>query len=216
MSFEKLVVGAQTYFPDLKIKFKDESLLMKILSKILFFNKNFMTNYTTTIGSSVYFPSKSYLEKNERSAIVVLLHELVHLQDAKKYNNLLFGFLYLTPQILALLFFPLLFISWKIALFFLIFAFPIPSYFRMYFERRAYMASLYCINEMSKKMNFQPLLLSNSIFFLNQFKSSNYYFMWMFKNLEAQFNEAIEKIKKNEKPFEDPVFSILDKLILDL
>ena len=38
------------------IKYKDNSWFMKVLSKILFFNKKFMTRFTTTIGKTVYFP----------------------------------------------------------------------------------------------------------------------------------------------------------------
>ena len=46
-------------FPDFKIVSKQDSKLMRILGKILFFNKDFMTRYITVIGNTVYVPSKT-------------------------------------------------------------------------------------------------------------------------------------------------------------
>jgi hypothetical protein len=145
----------------------------------------------------------------------VLLHELVHIKDAYKVSKPVFGFLYLSPQILSLLLLPLLFIfSWKLILpLIIICALPIPSFFRMYYERRAYMTSLYCINALGNRMGFKPLLATQEQLFLQQFKDSSYYFMWPFSNLQKQFDDSVEKIKLGQRPFEDPVFDILDELI---
>lgn len=213
MSFQTLVQAAQKHFPDLQIKYKDESFLMKVISKLLFFNKDFMTGYTTTIGSTIYYPNRSFVKARPVSSAVVLLHELVHVYDSKKFTMPLFSFLYTFPQILVLLFFPLLFVSWKIALLALLFAAPIPSPFRMYFEKRAYLTSMYALSEMGKKMNFDPALDRQKNNFLEHFKTSSYYFMWPFNNLSGQFDEAVSKIHNNERPFKDPVFDILDELI---
>ena len=213
MSFQSTVQCAQTHFPNLKIKFKNESLLMKIIGKLLFFNKGFMTDYTTTIGSTVYFPSQAFLASRGTSSIVILLHELVHINDANKLNPFIFSFLYLFPQLLVLTFFPLLFISFKLALLSLIFILPIPAYFRMYFEKRAYMTSLYSLYRLGKKMNFNPLLETQKKYFIEQFKGLTYYFMWPFKSIETKIDEALVKITNNERPFEDNVFDILDNII---
>ena len=214
MSFQELVVAAQKHFPDLKIKYKDQSWFMKFLGFLLFFNKGFMTNYTTTIGSTVYFPSESFVKVRPVSASVVLLHELVHIKDGHKYSKPLFGFLYLTPQILSLLCLPLFLVSWKIALpLVLLFAAPIPSPFRMYFEKRAYLTSLYAINALGTKLNFKPMLASQEQTFVGQFKDGSYYFMWPFTNLQKDFDDAVSKVKAGQRPFEDPVFDILDDLI---
>ena len=213
MIFQNIVQLAKIQFPKLEIKYKDESLFMKILGKLLFFNKTFMTNYTTTIGSTVYFPTKSFVESRETSATVILLHELVHVNDASKITAPLFSLLYLCPQILTLLFFPLLFISWKIAILAVFFATPLPAYFRMHFEKRAYMTSLYSLNALGKKLNFNPLLDSQKDSFIKQFKTSAYYWMWIFPNINKQFDEALVKVRNNERPFQDPIFDVLDKLI---
>lgn len=206
---------AKEFFPNLEIKYKDESLFMKILSKLMFYNNKFMTDYTTTIGSTVYYPSKEYLKISPISSAVVLLHELVHMYDSNKSNKFIFGFLYLFPQILALLFFPMLFISWKIAIFFLLFLLPIPAYFRMKYEKRAYLTSLYVIHVLSIKKNFAVMLEKQKDNYLQYFKNSDYYFMWIF-GLKNEFEDSLNKINNGEKPFEDPeIFNILDKIIED-
>jgi hypothetical protein len=214
MAFQDLVTAAQKYFPDLQIKYKDQSWFMKLLGTIMFFNKAFMTNYTTTIGSTVYFPSESFVKARPVSAAVVLLHEIVHVNDAHKISKPLFGFLYLTPQILALLCLPLFLISWKIALpLVLLFSAPIPSPFRTHFEKRAYLTSLYSINSLSNRLNFKPLLATQEDSFVEQFKDGSYYFMWPFSDLKKDFDDAVSKVQAGQRPYDDTVFDIIDDLV---
>lgn len=204
------------YFPAFNLKFKNESLLMRLLGYVLFFNKNFMTNYTTTIGSTVYFPNSNLILEKPNYFIITLMHELVHIYDANKFSYLLFSFLYLTPQILVLLWPLLLFlISWKIVLFsMLLCILPIPSYFRMHFEKRAYLVSLYAMHYLNEKGVSQFNLELCAKGYLSQFKGSGYYFMWVFDNLDNEFDLAIQKIKQGKRPYEDAVFDVLDKLLI--
>lgn len=214
MSFQNLVTAATKYFPDLVIKYKDQSGFMKFLGTLLFFNKSFMTDYTTTIGSTVYLPTESYTTVKPVSAAAVLLHELVHIKDAHKISKPLFMLLYLSPQIMAPLCLLLLLLSWKIALpVFILFASPIPSYFRMYFERRAYFASLYSIFALSKIKNFSSDLSTEKASYLKHFKDSSYYFMWPFSNLDKDFDDAVTKIEASQRPYEDSIFDIIDDLV---
>jgi len=213
MSFQNLVNAAQKYFPNLQIKYKDSSLLMKIIGTILFFNKEFKTSFVSTIGSTIYYPSQSFIKLHPVSSIILLLHELVHINDSKKITKPIFNILYLFPQILVLLFFPMLLISWKIALLFLIFALPFPAYFRMQFEKRAYLTSLYAINALGNKMSFDPALDKQKPHFIAYFKTSEYYWMWIFKSIDKDFDDAIIKIKAGQRPFDDEIFNILDELI---
>jgi hypothetical protein len=214
MAFQDLVAAAQKRFPDLQIKYKDQSWFMKLLGTLLFFNKGFMTSFTTTIGSTIYFPNETFIKARPISAEVILLHELVHVKDGQKCTKPLFSFLYLSPQILTLLCIPLFLISWKLAVpLMLLFAAPIPSFFRMLFERRAYMASLYVMAALGKKMNFDPKLDGQSKFFSQQFKGSFYYFMWPFSGIDKKLNQAVVDIQAGKRPFEDPVFDILDELV---
>lgn len=209
-----LLDAVKLYFPNLDIKYKNESLFMKILSKILFFNKSFMDAYTTTIGSSIYFPNKNFVDNNYYKASLILLHELVHVYDSNKFGQIFFSCLYLSPQIFAILAIPLFFVSWKLALLTLfLFALPIPSFFRMYFEKRAYIVSLYALNYLinNNKINYKLELSMN--FYLSNFKNSNYYFMWPFTTIDSKFAEALILIKQNKKPFEDPIFEMIDHLL---
>lgn len=212
MSFKEIVKSSQKYFPDLKIEYKDKSLLMKIIAKILFFNKKFMTNYVTTIGSTIYYPNEFFVNSRSLSSIIILLHELVHISDSNKISKPVFSFLYLFPQILTLLFIPFLFINFKISLLCLLFVLPIPAIFRAYFEMRAYFVSLYCLKHIGDKLKFNVHFEKEASFFMAQFKGPYYYFMWPF-NIDKQFNKAIVKIKNGDKPFEAPIFDVIDDLI---
>jgi len=209
MSFQKLVQSAQIHFPKLIIKYKDESLLMKILGKIMFFNKAFMTDFTTTLGNTVYFPTKGYTDSHPVSASAVLMHELVHISDYNKYGAILFTLGYASPQIFSLLVLPALFLlSWKLALLPLLFLLPIPSFFRAYFEKRAYMVSLYIIKRLDDKVD----LSKSAQFYISCFKNSAYYFMWPF-SLNSEFDAAVSKIEAGSHPYQDDIFNVLDQII---
>jgi len=215
MISEIIINKAKEHFPDLQVKFKDENLLMRILSYLLFFNKSFMTQFTTTIGSTIYFPSQKAIDIRPLSYLIVLLHELVHINDSKKYSKLLFSLLYLMPQILVLFCLPLFFVfSWKIMLpITILCALPIPAYFRMVFEKRAYMVSLYVANKLSINKNFKLNIDSMSKDLLSNFKNSSYYFMWLFSDLDKKFEDAAAKIKNGERPYDDKVFDIIDDIL---
>ena len=214
MAFQDLVTAAQSYFPDLKVEYKDHSSFMKFLGTLLFFNPNFMTNYITTIGSTVYFPNEQHVQDNQVHASTILMHELVHIYDTHRLSRIVFSFLYLMPQILALPCLLLFLISWKLALpLMLFFLLPLPAYFRMYFERRAYFTTLYVMNALSNKYQLNTNLQDSVDYYVSQFTGSAYYFMWRFGNLKGEFEAAINKITAGGRPFEDPVFDIIDNLI---
>jgi len=215
MSFQDLTTAAQIYFPSLKISYKNKSVLMKILGRILFFNPSFMTSYITTIGDTIYFPTESFVNQEPLNASIVLMHELVHMTDEKTYTKPVFALSYLFPQILAplaaILFF---FIHWYIALpIMLFFLAPLPAPFRMHWEKRAYIAALYVQQALSQKLNFTPNLPTQVIDDLQQFTSGSYYFMWPFNNIDADFNNAVTAIQAGQRPYNDAVFDMLDKLI---
>lgn len=88
----KIIPGAQ-------VKFKNESWLMKMIGFILSpFNPGFMTDYITTIGYTVYFPTRQYYESAPEASFSILTHEFVHMWDRKQDS--LFSLKYLFPQIL--------------------------------------------------------------------------------------------------------------------
>jgi uncharacterized membrane protein len=211
---EEIVQKVLSYFPNFKIKFKNESWLMKLIGLIMFFNKDFMKSFTTTLGNTVYFPNEAFVNTRSVSSVVILMHETVHMHDAKKMNKLLFSALYASPQILAVLAVPLFLLGFKfLALLSLLWLLPIPSPFRMWAEKRAYLASLYAMKKLGEKNNFAINLEVQGTFFLDQFKTANYYFMWPFKFFMMDFDEGLNKIQKGERPFEDTVFDMLDEII---
>jgi len=86
-----------------EIKYKDESLFMKALGLLLSFNKTFMTSFTTTIGSTIYFPSRKWLaERNPETTIAIVAHEVTHVMDSRMLGTLRYVTKYLAPQLGAL------------------------------------------------------------------------------------------------------------------
>lgn len=184
--------------PEYKIAFKDKSLLMKILGFLLFFNKKFMTNYSTTIGNTVYFPTETWLMSRPVTAKIILYHELIHMRDSARLSRFIFSFAYLFPQILAIFSIPLFFYNWIVALVWLVFfLMPIPAYFRMALEKKAYTFSLYTVYRLNKNANLDEQISMYS----SQFNTSYYYYMWPFNGIDAYFQDALVRFKNGEKPF---------------
>jgi hypothetical protein len=215
MGFQELVAAAQIHYPSLQIKYKNQSALMKVLGKLLFFNPDFMTNYITTIGDTVYFPSTSFVSLHPISSEVALCHELVHISDEKTYTIPLFALSYLFPQILApLALFLAFYIGWFALIPFLLLASPLPAPFRTIWERRAYIAALYVQQGLSKRLSFNPQLATQAADYVAQFKTADYYWMSPFGNsIQNDFDQAIILINAGQRPFSDPIFDVLDDLV---
>jgi hypothetical protein len=185
------------------IKYKNESFLMKLLNIILFFNKGFMTDFTTTIGNTIYFPSKELIEQDPDLAISIVSHELIHIKQSKSYGGLGYSILYLFPQILSLL--SILFVVWFPFIFCLIFLLPIPAYFRMKFEFEGYLATLLMLKLILTERGFSKEEIKNKLEekgnVLNKyFKDSGYYYMWPFG---VDFTKEIQSIMSGHNPHQD-------------
>ncbi|MDX2302141.1 MAG: hypothetical protein NW226_05040 [Microscillaceae bacterium] len=186
--FEKFVEMLREEVP-VEIRFKDESSLMKYLN--LFLGKlspTFMTHFTTTIGYTVYFPSREYVLKKEDLALRILAHEAVHLLDAKKYSKILFSMAYLAPQIFVLGVFSFPWLGYW-ALLFLVCALPLPSPSRYYLETRGYV------------MNWitHPLEDAQADLYLKYFIGWDYYKMYPFRKAVIQkLHFWKNKIQKKE------------------
>jgi hypothetical protein len=200
----------------IKIKFKNKSLLMKIISKILFFNKKFMTNYTTTIGNTIYFPSRDFLYNDNIFSEEILLHELVHINDNKK--DLLFPIKYLFPQILFPLSFFLLFLNiWIFLPVAILLLLPLPAIFRKNYELRGYTASLIAANEIWKEKNVPLDMREKNLHIIAQhintiFTGPQYYYMWRF-GVRKELNLIIDKILNESIVKTDPSYEEIVQLI---
>ena len=201
----------QEHLTDLEIKYKDESTFMKVLGYILFFNKSFMTSFTTTIGQTVYFPNREKVGSSEVYYMATLAHEYVHASDARDITSALFGFLYLFPLTLAPLMCLFLFIHWGLALaLFLLCLAPLPAYFRKYYELRGYTMSLFMRNEIMKENNESEEARRSALEqaaerFNKQFTGPNYYFMWPF-GVEKDLAEKVDLVMSGDILRQDPVF----------
>jgi hypothetical protein len=187
------------------IKYKNKSVLMKILGFILFFTKEFMTKYTTTIGSTIYFPSEEFVLKNDQLAITILSHEIVHVNQANKYSKFLFGLLYLFPQCLVILAVLFPFSLWF--LLFIVCLAPLPAPWRAKFETEGYTMSLFMLNEQLHLFNapekIPDILLDRATKIDNTyFKGSAYWFMWPFGS----------NLKNKVKDIENNVISETDSI----
>ena len=210
MTTQDFITCAQSHLSKFEVGFKDQSLFMKILGAILFFNPRFMTGYATTIGYTVYLPSKSEFDADPEQYLRVLTHEFTHAMDYDKWGILL-SLSYLLPQLLgfgALLAVLAIWLShtWLYALLALVCFAPLPAFFRSHWELRGYTMSAAFEYWVS---GTQP----DPTAYVSKFAGPAYYYMWAFKNnminrLQAMFNKIL-----NDDLCFDPPYSIVHNWI---
>lgn len=118
-ALDDLMKEIRAEFPDFKVVPKSESSLMRAINSFLLVVsfgqiKQFMTSFTTTIGTTVYV-TEGWKTSTDVSKIILLRHERVHMRQAKRLTRPLFSFLYLFVFLPGLL-----------------------AYFRARFEKEAY------------------------------------------------------------------------------
>lgn len=177
---------------------KEESLLMRIIDKILFFNRQFMESFITTIGSTIYFP-KNIME-DDFSFCMVTPHEMVHAEDMK--TRLFTGILYLMPQLLSV--FSLLSLFSFINLFnllwllFLVFLLPMPSPWRKNFEMRGFAMTMACM-EWRKEKEGEGHLERPPEYIKKYFTGPLYYYMWPFEeDVERELEKWLKEIHEKD------------------
>jgi hypothetical protein len=203
---------------------------MRILGKVLFFNKDFMTRYITVIGNTVYVPSKQWVKDKPYAALEVFCHEWVHMKDNRDLGPL-FKFLYLTPQIFALL---SLFSLWSGNLWWLLcllYLLPMPSLARSELEMRGYAVSMavrwWVLEEEPDYERISKYFTSSAYYWMypvksgvkepdyerisKYFTSSAYYWMYPVKSGVIQdLEENFERIKRMDlRPHERQILDIL-------
>jgi hypothetical protein len=194
MLFVETLNRLKIYFPDIRIKY---------------------SNYMTTVGKTIYFPSETFIALHPISSTIILFHECIHIDDMNKLGRTLFSFLYLFPQSLMIFSIPLFFINWILgAIFCLLCLLPFPSYFRMIFERRAYIASLYVMHRLNSKLNSGINLDEQTASFIKAFKDCSYYWMFPFRRIDEDFRKALSLIKEGKRPFNDNIFDIIDDCLI--
>jgi hypothetical protein len=85
--FDEIAGSITKDHPSFKIRYKNESRLMRLLAVLAYpFNETFADGYITTLGSTVYFPSRADVEQDYYAAADTLAHEGVHIYDAQKHG----------------------------------------------------------------------------------------------------------------------------------
>lgn len=193
----------------LKIRRKEDSILMRMLSYILFFNKGFMTKYATTIGSTIYLPKGTNNWDSEQLKSLIA-HEYLHILDSKK--DKLYPIKYLFPQILSLLILLIIPFSWY-GLLFLIFLLPWPAYWRMRYEVRGYGMSIAAYYILYNGTEDDPWFSELVDRYNKKFKNSQYYWMWPF-GVNKKLRKILTSVK-NGDIWRDEEYSVVKKIILD-
>lgn len=171
--------------PKFNIRKKSEpKTLYSFVSKIIrIFNKEVDERYITVLFGTMWIPD-SFLEKDEKEQLVILAHETTHEFDRKRLSSFVFGGGYLFPQVLSLLsVLSILSIwygsTWLFSLLFLLLLAPLPAPVRMWIELRGYRTNFLFDRFVDKT---DPETLGFYLdYYVSQFTSSAYYWMWPFK-----------------------------------
>lgn len=191
--FEQLVEELKVHVP-FRIRYKNEAPEMEVIAAFVEpFSPDFMENYTTVIGSTIYFPDRYSLLQNEERAMRTLAHEAVHLLDAERWRMPLFSFGYILPQVLALGILAAPWLGWW-ALLFLLFLLPLPSPFRFYFEARAYAIDMLLTPPERQEQTMKHII--------SQFSGWGYYRMFPFPKL---VEKSIRKWMRKAELGQDPI-----------
>lgn len=202
MLLQNIFNQSKIYFPHLSIKYEDHDLLIKLINRSWFFS------YLLTYRAIICYPSLKYTKTRPIASSVVLLHNLVRLYHFQSLSRCNFIFLYIFPQLICLLSIILIFlVSWKFVLLFCLIC--VSNFYEYSLRKREYLSSLYVLNKLGHRMNFDPNLNLNKDLFYDQLKYSIFSF-----NLKEELECALSKINSNARPYEDEVFDILDDIII--
>ena len=191
-------------YGNIQILPKSSSKLMKAIGWLFGVTKispEFMTQYITTIGDTVYYPDHMLENPDSESMLRVIAHETMHVADAKSLSKPLFSFLYLFPQSLAVLSLLSFLAFWKLSflwcLLFLLCLAPIPAPFRYLFELRAYRVNVLFARKENKLTDEQ--MVSYYEWIEKQLCTSLYYWTWPFPSV-------VRKHLMDESTFENEIY----------
>lgn len=201
-SVMQYIEEAKREIPGLKVVPKEKSSLMKFIAgffSVTRISPRFMTEYFTTIGTTIYVPS-GLLTISEPRLLEVIIHEVQHSRDFLA-NPFLFVFTYLFPQILAVLsllsVLSVFNINFAWFLLFLLFAAPLPAYWRYQLELKAYRISLLFAKHVYGYTTKEDLAIIHR-WIIAQLATKYYYFTWPFPSLIKKDLENEEALKTTE------------------
>ncbi len=92
--YHRVLADTLEEFLDFRIVPKSESRFMRLLGVLLFFNKQFMTSFVTTIGNRMWVPP-NYDDWSDVGKASLLRHERVHLRQQRRYGMFRYVLMYL-------------------------------------------------------------------------------------------------------------------------
>jgi len=176
--FQILLKETSKEFSGFYIEKKSDSTLMKFIDlflKIITLGqmKYFMTDFITTIGTTVYTPSNWDI-CSAGSKMAIIRHERIHMRQAAKWGKIIFSLLYIFC--------------------------PLPgglSFFRKKFEQEAYEESLRSYLEYYGPSAFTPGLREQII---KHFTTSEYFWMWPWRSsIEKWYDKIISDLTKSSQ-----------------
>jgi hypothetical protein len=170
--------------PDAKIAPKESSRMMRVIGwlfKVLPISPTFMTEYITTINDTMNVPEPMMAELD----VPVVGHETVHIVDNHTLGKVLYNFLYMFPQDLAVLsilsVLGIWYTSFLWCLLFLACLAPIPAPFRYWFELRGYRVQVLFFQ---KKDKYTPEQMESVYtWIIEQLATKLYYWTWPFPEM---------------------------------
>jgi len=200
---DRFFTHMQAVVPGVVFAVKEESLLMRVLSWLLFFNKRFMSGYVTTVGNTIYMPA-SFLQRNDFGQVEVLAHEMQHIWDNRRLGSFVYTCMYLLPTLL----FPFallatiaafavygsgMWLAWVALAMTAVLLLPLPSWGRLYIERRGYLLSIACVYWLDPA-DKERAISQAAVSLCNV----GYYFpTWSVWKLAAWFTRQMEQIEQD-------------------
>lgn len=162
----------QSLVPGYEVTEKSGSSLQRAIGRImgLLGNREYMTSYWTTFGTTSYRPSGHRPDDWQ-----VVLHEGLHARRNRDDGSVGRGILYMLPQALA----PVVLLGAFVSPWFLLgllLLLPLPAYFRMRQELEAYTVSMAC---QVWAEDAGPTVVDG---YVDRFYDGSYYRMWPFRS----------------------------------
>jgi len=173
-TYFKLLRVIKKIFPKFKIISKRSNYFMSWLNRtVQLFNKKFMTQYTTTIGYSIYTPD-DWSKRSYTSRYNTMIHEMIHLQQFRKFGFIPYSILYI-------------FIPLPVFL----------AYFRKKFEQEAYAINIILAYKQKGRKHVLSEAYKKNV--IEQFCSNLYGYTWYSEDsIEEWLENFVKKIENKE------------------
>ena len=170
----KLLRVIKRIFPKFRIVSKRNNYFMLWLNRtVQLFNKKFMTQYTTTIGYSIFTPD-DWSKRSYTSRYSTMIHEMIHLQQFRKFGFIPYSILYIFVPIPVFL-----------------------AYFRKKFEQEAYAINIILAYKQKGRKHVLSKQYKQNV--IDQFCSNLYGYTWHSKESIAKWLESlVSKIDNKE------------------